>query len=130
MNRRQFFKNSIFSGIGLAVAGVFESTKAWAAELIKMNADGSAAHPQAKGLGYVSDLAKAMDSKAIQKASGLNAEKKKTDEKNSKVPAKEQTCAKCQFYPSGKDAKEGPCTLIPGVLVHGPGSCNTWVKKA
>ena len=122
MNRRQFFKNSALGALGLAVLGCVQTTKSWAAELIKMNADGSSAHAQAKGLGYVADLEKALASKEIQKASGFDAAKAKGD--------KTRSCANCQFYTAGKDAKKSPCTLIAGQLVHGPGSCNTWVKRA
>ena len=130
MNRRQFFKNSILGGMGLAIAGVFETSKAWAAELIKMNADGSSKHAQAKGLGYVADLEKALADSKIAKAATLNVDALKKKATDAKIDAKTLTCSNCQFYTAGKDAKQGPCTLIAGKLVHGPGSCNTWVKRA
>lgn len=120
MNRRQFI------AVGISVLAGLKSVQAWAMELVKMNKDGSADHPAAKSMGYVADLEKALASPAIIKASGLNMKTKKS---KPEAP-KDQTCVNCQLYPK-KDAKDkGPCQVIPGVLVHGPGSCNTWIKRA
>jgi secreted PhoX family phosphatase len=131
MNRRHFFKTSLLSSLGVAFLGLAHSAKSWAAALVKMKPDGSADHPQASSLGYVADLKKALADDKIAKAAKLDvAKKKSTKGKDGKPLAPEaQDCAGCQFYTGAKGSKEGPCTLIPGVLVHAAGSCNTWVPK-
>jgi hypothetical protein len=117
MNRRQF--------IAFAVAAVasLKTLKAFAAELIKMNKDGSAAHAPAKAIGYIADV-KDLKSAAKVKAAGVNMGLKKSK----KVPPAKQTCLACSFYKGDKE--KGTCTILPGVLVHAQGTCNTWVPTA
>jgi hypothetical protein len=122
MIRRQFLKTSLLTAATLALAGAHE-VWANALKLIDMSGktrkdkDNETAVKTAKGLGYVEDLKKALKDKKVTKV----------DQPGFK--ADQQTCEKCQFYKEVKKG-EGTCTLIPKVLVHGPGSCNTWVKKS
>lgn len=117
MNRRQFI------AFGIAAMASLKSMQAWAADLIKMKKDGSADHPGAKAMGYVADVEKALASPAIMKASGLNLATMKGKPK----PPAEQKCVACKLYPKKADKEKGPCQVLPGILVHGAGSCNTWM---
>lgn len=131
MNRREFLTISAVAGFGALAVTQFPLSKALAEGQLKL-IDMKSKTPQAaqaKGLGYVADLKKALADKKMATAAGLDLDKKKAMAASSKKKPEEQTCASCNFYTSVKEG-QGKCTLIQGVLVHGPGSCNTWVPKA
>jgi len=124
MKRRHFFKTLGLLAASGWVLGQAKLAFAQAAKLIDMSTktrkdkDNETAVKTAKGLNYVEDLAKALKDKKINKV----------DQPGFK--AAEQKCSTCQFYAEVEKGKAGSCTLIPKVLVHANGSCNTWVKKA
>lgn len=126
MQRRDFFKKSLFAVASLSVLGtVIKTTTAFAKELIDMtgkskNPANKAAVNQAKGLNYVADLEKAIKEGKVEKKD------KKVGDKTYKIS--EQLCSTCMFYKEEKPG-QGPCTLIPGVLVHGKGHCTSWTPK-
>ena len=110
--------------LALGQVGVFASkTFAAAKKLIDMSgksadAANKAALNVAKGLGYVEDgnaASKAGKIKRVEKAG---------------VAPEHQICRTCQFYKVVEEGKSGECTLIPGVLVHHGGYCNSWIKSA
>lgn len=123
MIRRTFLKKSALIGF---TAFLFGSLKVFAdaLKIIDMSGktrndkDNAAAIKTAAGLGYVDSLAAALKAGKI----------KKVDQ--GAIKAASQTCAACQFYKEVEKGKAGTCTLIPKVLVHADGSCNTWVKKS
>lgn len=127
MQRRDFFKASLLGAASLTVIGsLFKATRAYALELIDMtgkskNPANKSAVTVAKGLNYVDDLEKAIKDKKITKAEKKMGGKTYT-------PA-QQICSTCNFYKKTKDGV-GTCTLIPGVLVQGAGSCNSWIPGA
>lgn len=122
MKRRDFLNTLGLSAGAIGFVGTFlKSLPAAAAELLDMtgkNPKQKGALATAKGLNYVHDLEEALKSGKM----------KKTDRKvGDKVfKPSDQTCATCSFYKEPKDGM-GKCTLLPGVLVKGKGSCNSWV---
>lgn len=127
MKRREFMKSVVLGSVSAGLLGsIFHATRAFALELIdisgkRKDAANTAALKTATALNYVENLEAALKQKKIKK------EDRKVGEKT--VKASEQTCDTCQFYKSTKEGA-GTCTLIPGVLVHAKGSCNSWVPKA
>ena len=126
MNRRHFIRITGLAALSTFALGTFQLAKTYASELKLIDMSGKkrkdkvnqTAVKQAQGIGYVEDLEAALKAKKV----------KKTDQPGFK--ASEQTCLTCQFYKETEKGVAGTCTLIPKVLVHSEGSCNTWVRKA
>lgn len=126
MLRRDFLKLSVVSFFAGAAAQGLNLGKAYAAKLslidlskkTRKDKENEAAVKVAAGLGYVEDLEKALKDKKIKKVD------------NASFKPSQQNCVTCQFYNEVEAGKAGTCTLIPNVLVHAKGSCNTWVKKS
>lgn len=98
--RRRFIKLAIAGLAGAPFAGLIVSGAANAQALV------SETDPQAVGLGYKADAAKATTRKDPQ-----------------------AHCANCNLYSGKPGAAEGPCAIFPGKLVSAKGFCNAWVKK-
>lgn len=126
ISRRRMLKGVLVSLSAVALGQVMslsQSVFAAAKKLIDMSGKGSdptnkAAVNVAKGLNYVEDA------KAADKAGKI-----KRVEKTGVAPAN-QICRTCQFYKVVEENKSGECILIPNVLVHHGGYCNSWVKAA
>lgn len=74
----------------------------------------------AKGLNYVADA------KSADKAGQIKRQAREAH--GVTVPGEKQICGNCNFFDQKVKAGEpGACMLIPGVLVHYQGWCNTWV---
>ena len=128
MQRRDFLKRTALGTLGLVALGnIFGATKALALDLIDMtgkkrtDAANKSAMTVAKGLNYVDDTKEALKKKQITKTDRQVGAKTYTPD--------QQTCDTCNFYKETAAGK-GTCTLIPGVLVRGPGTCNSWIPKA
>lgn len=67
--------------------------------------------PQAAGVGYVGDTAKADRAKYPKHAA-------------------DQKCSGCQLYSGKAGDAAGPCALFAGKLVNAGGWCSAWTKKA
>lgn len=98
-DRRRFMTAVIAAPI-VEIAGV---SAARAADMPHLSLD----DPQAKGLGYVHDAAKAEDNPAYQEGAH---------------------CANCLQW-TGGDAQWGGCKIFPGKAVNRSGWCTVWVKK-
>jgi uncharacterized low-complexity protein len=98
--RRRFIKLAVAGLAGAPLAGVIVSGAAHAQALV------SETDPQAVGLGYKADAAKATARKDPQ-----------------------AHCGNCNLYTGKAGAAEGPCAIFPGKLVSAKGFCNAWVKK-
>jgi hypothetical protein len=120
-SRRNFFKQMItYTAVGVAVQTLARQAKAAALKLIDMKSK-SPIVDTAKGIGYVENLAAALKAKSTTKTERVVGTKKF-------APA-DQTCDTCMFFDMQKKG-EDTCTLLPGVLVHKKGSCNSWAPKA
>lgn len=126
ISRRLVLKGMLVS-LSIAALGQIMSFSqgafAAAKKLIDMSGKSSdptnkAALNVAKGLNYVEDA------KAADKAGKI-----KRVEKSGVAPSN-QICRTCQFYKVVEENKSGECMLIPNVLVHHGGYCNSWVKMA
>lgn len=98
--RRRFIKLAAAGLAGAPFAGLIVSGAANAQALV------SESDPQAVGLGYKADAAKATSRKDPQ-----------------------AHCANCNLYGGKPGVAEGPCAIFPGKLVSAKGFCNAWVKK-
>lgn len=99
-SRRHFIK---LAAVGLAAApfaNALLSGTASAADIV------SETDPQAVGLGYKADAAKA---------------EKRTDAT--------AMCSNCNFYTGKAGGANGPCALFQGKLVTANGWCTAWAKK-
>ncbi len=134
MNRRHFFKSTLLgaaaASVGMGVLSIFREGSAWAADSalkiidmtkkVRKDAANTSAVKVASALNYVDDLKKALKAKKITKSPITRGPKT--------YAVNDQICEHCMFYAAdGKDT--GKCQLIPGVLVHGPGSCTSWSPK-
>lgn len=124
--RRAMIKMMALSLGGIAFSQILSFSKsAYASTKKLIDMTGKSSDPAnksalniAKGLNYVEDAT------AAEKAGKLKRVEK------SGVAPKNQKCRTCQFYKVVDKDKSGECTLIPGVLVHYEGYCNSWVKAA
>lgn len=124
-SRRNFLKiSAMFMAIPVLLKTFAESAYAAGAELIDMTEKkrkdpaNAAAVKTAKGLGYVADAKEG--SRADKPGAGGKV-----------VKSAEQFCNTCQLFTGEiKGDKPGPCMVIPGVLVHPKGSCNSWMLNA
>jgi hypothetical protein len=98
-SRRQFIQIVPFAGAALL------ASRAAVAALVDEK------DPQAAGLGYVADAAKADKAKFKNYAAGQN-------------------CTTCQLYQGKAGAASGPCPLFAGKEVSAKGWCSAWAKKA
>ena len=130
-NRREFLKASVAVGLALgALTKLVAFSKAAVAEALALvdltgkkrtDAANKAAIGILAGLGYVENVEKA------EKAGKIH----RTDKPNPSggtFPAKAQRCMTCALmepqYVNGN--KPGKCMLVPGVLVHPTGYCNSY----
>lgn len=129
-NRREFFKKAFFyTSAGVLVQTFARYAHSAAAELKliditgkkRTDADNKESLGMAQGLGYVEDLKKALAEKKTTKTDRTAGAKT--------WKAAEQTCDTCMFYDYKKEGKP-TCQLLPKVLVHAKGSCNSWQPKA
>lgn len=124
-NRRGFLKGTL--GIAALAAISARSVIGWAEDkalkLIDMSGkkrtdeENKKAVSIAKGLNYVEDATAADKAGKIKRVEKMG------------VKGSDQTCANCQFYTEVEKGKSGKCMLIPGVLVHAEGWCNSWTKS-
>lgn len=101
-SRRTFLMKVLPAAGALAVLG----SKAMAAPATATEAD-----PQAKALGYVTDVKKVDKAKFPKYAAG-------------------QLCNNCQFYQGKPTDASAPCPMLGGKLVASKGWCNVYAKKA
>lgn len=120
-SRRDLFRNGVVAGVTGSLLLMFNTGKAWAADVIYKVADlaTSKKNPSIGPLKYVDDAATSKD---------------RTAEKMG-VAAKDQTCVNCNFYKEpgtieGTKDAAAKCLMLGNQVVYGKGWCNVWSKKA
>jgi hypothetical protein len=126
-SRREFFKL-----VSLVTLVATFGQKIWAEGLAlidmsktkRKDTDNEKAVNVATGLGYVEDADKGEKAGKIKRM-------EKTMPDGKKVPPGKQYCNNCMFFDQTKVGgnDNGSCQIIPGVLVHNKGYCNTYTPS-
>jgi hypothetical protein len=133
-SRRTFLKlSSLIAFVPIMGAQVLSlGQKAWAqaAALIDMSKTKRKDPTNDKAVGVAQGLGYVENADAAEKAGKI----KRTDRPlgaGKTMPAKIQYCSNCMFFPQDKvnSTENGACQLIPGVLVHNKGYCNTFTPS-